>query len=173
MGFLQRRFPAEIDAVSSPQVSPRWFEALGKQDRVLRFLELGNAELLFAALCQEDLLPSSCFGFAQKNRLPLVSSRLHHWLRLPHRCPSLRNRVLSLYHVYKFSSFMLTKRSRNLKVLANRVKQARYTVFSSKMHMNPNLRCFSYHPAAEKAHSRKPSFRRIWFSEAQQIIGYE
>ena len=43
MGVLQRRFPAEIDAVSSPQVSSRWFEALGKQDRILRFLELGNA----------------------------------------------------------------------------------------------------------------------------------
>src|SRR5215210_3124887 len=84
MGLLQRRFPAEIDAVSSPQVSPRWFEALGKQDRVLRLLEFGNTRLLFAAFNQEALLCSSCFGFGQnKNRLPLVSSRLHHWLRLP------------------------------------------------------------------------------------------
>jgi len=65
MGLLQRRFPTVIDALSSPQVSPRWFEALGKQDRVLRFLEFGNAALLFAALCQEALLCSSCFGFAK------------------------------------------------------------------------------------------------------------
>ena len=84
MSLLQRGFPTKIDAVSPPQVSPHCFEALGKQDRVLLFLEFGNATLLFAALCQEALLCSSCFGFAQnKNRLPLVSSRLHHWLRLP------------------------------------------------------------------------------------------
>ena len=65
MGFLQRRFPTVIDAVSSPQVSPRSFVALGKQDRVLRILELDNAGLLFAAFGQEVLLCSSCFGFAQ------------------------------------------------------------------------------------------------------------
>jgi hypothetical protein len=53
MGLLQRGFPAEIDAVSSPQVSPRWFEALGEQDRVLPFPELVSAELLFAAVGQE------------------------------------------------------------------------------------------------------------------------
>src|SRR5215208_301326 len=65
MGLLQRRFPAEIDAISSPQVSPRWFEALGKQDRVLRLLEFGNAGLLLSGFGQEDLSFSSCFGFAQ------------------------------------------------------------------------------------------------------------
>ena len=65
MGVLQRRFPAEIDAVSSPQVCPRWFEALGKQDRVLCFLELGNTGLLLSGFSHEDLLCSSCFGFAQ------------------------------------------------------------------------------------------------------------
>jgi hypothetical protein len=65
MGVLKCGFPAVIDAVSSPQGSPRWFEALGKQDRVLRFLEFGNAGLIFAALCQEPLLCSSCFAFAQ------------------------------------------------------------------------------------------------------------
>ena len=65
MGVLQRGFPAIIDALSAPQVSPRWFEALSEQDRVLRFLEFGNAALLFAALCQEALLCSSCFGFTQ------------------------------------------------------------------------------------------------------------
>ena len=65
MGFLQRRFPTVIDAGSSPQVSPRWLEALGKQDRVLLFLELDKAELLFAAFSQEDLSFPSCFGFTQ------------------------------------------------------------------------------------------------------------
>ena len=65
MSVLQRRFPTEIDALSSPQVSPRWFEALGVQDRILRFSELDNAGMLFAALCQEALLCSSCFGLAQ------------------------------------------------------------------------------------------------------------
>ena len=65
MGVLQRRFPAVIDVVSSPQVYPRWFEALGEQDRILRCLELGNAGMLFAAFDQEALLCSSCFGFAQ------------------------------------------------------------------------------------------------------------
>src|SRR5215204_835985 len=135
------------------------------------FLSLAMPSCSSLPCVKKTSSPPLALASPKQNRLPLVSSRLHHWLRLPHRCPSLRNRVLSLYHVYKFSSFMLTKRSRNRKVLANRVKQARYTVFSSKMHMNPNLRCFSYHPAAEMAHSRKPSFRRIWFSEAQQIIG--
>ena len=65
MGFLQRGFPTVIDALSSPQVSPRWLEALGVQDRVLPFPQLGNAGLIFAALCQEAFLSSSCFGFAQ------------------------------------------------------------------------------------------------------------
>src|SRR5215212_1826391 len=86
MGVLQRRFPAVIDALSSPQVCPRWFEALGKQDRVLRFLQLGNTVLLLSGFGQEALLCSSCFGSARicpkQNRLALVSSRLHHWLRL-------------------------------------------------------------------------------------------
>ena len=66
MGLLQRRFPTVIDAVSSPQDSPRWFEALGKQDSVLLFLELGKAGLLLSGFGQDDLLLcSSCFGFAQ------------------------------------------------------------------------------------------------------------
>jgi len=65
MGLLQRRFRTVIDAVSSPQDSPRWFEALGKQDSVLLFLELGNTGLLFAGFGHEDILCSSCFGFAQ------------------------------------------------------------------------------------------------------------
>jgi hypothetical protein len=65
MGVLQRRFPAEIDAVSSPQVSSCWFEALGEQDRVLPFPELSNAGLLLSGFGQEALLCSSCFGFAQ------------------------------------------------------------------------------------------------------------
>jgi hypothetical protein len=66
MGLLQRRFPAIIDALSSPQVSPRWFEAVSKQDRVLRSLELGNAGWLLSGFCQDDfLLCSSCFGFTQ------------------------------------------------------------------------------------------------------------
>ena len=60
MSVLQRGFPAEIDAVSSPQVSPRWLEALGEQDRVLRFPELVSAELLFAAVGQEALLSRLC-----------------------------------------------------------------------------------------------------------------
>ena len=82
MGVLQCGFPAEIDAVSSPQVSPRWFEALGEQDRVLPFPELVNAALIFVALCQEALL-FLLWLRPKQNRLPLVSSRLHHWLRLP------------------------------------------------------------------------------------------
>ncbi len=65
MGLLQRGFPAVIDAVSSPQVSPRWFEALSEQDRVLRLPELGNVALLLSGFGQEALLCSSCFGFAQ------------------------------------------------------------------------------------------------------------
>ena len=65
MGLLQRRFPTVIDAVSSPQVSPRWLEALGEQDRVLPFPELGNVALLLSGFGQEALLCSSCFGFAQ------------------------------------------------------------------------------------------------------------
>ena len=65
MGLLQRGFPAVIDAVSSPQVSPRWFEALSEQYRVLRLPELGNAGLLLSGFGQEALLCSSCFGFAQ------------------------------------------------------------------------------------------------------------
>ena len=66
MGLLQRRFPTEIDALSSPQVCPPWLEALGKQDRVLRFLKFGNAGLLLSGFGQDDLLLcSSCFGFAQ------------------------------------------------------------------------------------------------------------
>ena len=65
MGVLQRRFPAVIGALSSPQVSPRWFEALGVQDRILLFLEFGNAGLLLSDFGQEALLCSSCFGFAQ------------------------------------------------------------------------------------------------------------
>jgi len=82
MGLLQRRFPTVIDALSSPQVSPCWFEALGEQDSVLRFPELDNAGLIFAALYQEALL-LLLWLTSKQNRLPLVSSRLHHWLRLP------------------------------------------------------------------------------------------
>src|SRR5215218_9946344 len=63
-----------------------------------------------------------------------LCSRLHHWLRLPHRCPSLRNRVLSLYHAFKFSRPMVPKRSKNHKLLTNLVEQARYTVSSGIRH---------------------------------------
>jgi len=82
MGYLQRGFPTVIDALSSPQVSLRWLEALGEQDRVLPFPQLGNAGMIFAALCQEPLL-LLLWLCPKQNRLPLLSSRLHHWLRLP------------------------------------------------------------------------------------------
>ena len=65
MGVLQRGFPTVIDALSSPQVSSNWLEALGEQDRILPFPELDNAGLILAAFGQEYLLCSSCFGFAQ------------------------------------------------------------------------------------------------------------
>ena len=72
MGVLQRRFPAVIGALSSPQVSPRWLEAFGKQDSILRFPKLAKAEWLFAAFGQEALLCFSCFGSAQnKTGYPL------------------------------------------------------------------------------------------------------
>src|SRR5919112_5780741 len=118
MGFLHRGFPAVIDALSSPQVSTRWFEALGEQDRVLPFPQLGNAALLFAALCQEAPLSSSCFSFAQNKTGYLYGvAGCTIGSVCPFRCPSLRNRVLSLYHVSEFSCPMVTKRSINHKLL--------------------------------------------------------
>src|ERR671921_1719246 len=129
MGVLQRGFPTVIDALSSPQVSPDWLEALGEQNRILPFCELGNAGLILTALCQEALL-LLLWLCPKQNRLPFVSSRLHHWLRLPHRCPSLRNRVLSLYYVSKFSASIVTKRSRKYKALYNRIDKAHSAVFS-------------------------------------------
>ena len=94
MGVLQRGFPTVIDAVSSPQVSPHWLEALGEQDRILPFCELDNAALLFAAVGQESLL-LLLWLCPKQNRLPLLSSRLHHWLRLPHGCPILGTEFLA------------------------------------------------------------------------------
>src|SRR5919107_3169171 len=131
MGFLQRGFPAVIDALSSPQVSTRWFEALGEQDRVLPFPQLGNAAQLFAALCQEALLSSSCFSFAQNKTGYLYGvAGCTIGSVCPFRCPSLRNRVLSLYHVSEFSASIVTKRSMKYKALYNRIDKAHSAVFS-------------------------------------------
>src|SRR5215212_2224832 len=63
-----------------------------------------------------------------------LCSRLHHWLRLPHGCPYVGNRVLSLYHVSEFSCPMVTKSSKNHKLLCNRVEQSPYTVANGQMH---------------------------------------
>jgi hypothetical protein len=114
MGVLQRGFPTVIDALSSPQVSPRWLEALGEQDRVLPFPELGSAGLILAALCQEALLCSSCFGFAQNKtghlRVcidPLVVAGCTTGSVCPYRCPSLKDRFPSLYQ--DLPIFLLTE----------------------------------------------------------------
>src|SRR5919106_49809 len=98
MGVLQRGFPTVIDALSSPQVSPDWLEALGEQNRILPFCELGNAGLILTALYQEALL-LLLWLCPKQNRpppslyRPFSSSRLHHWLCLPLWVPILKGQI--------------------------------------------------------------------------------
>src|SRR5215217_6956911 len=110
----------------------------------------------------------------KQNRLPLVSSRLHHWLRLSHRCPSFRNRVLSLYHVSDFSYPMVTKNSKNHKLLCNRVEQAPYTVANSQMHYfacSTACSCLESQRVVCAFNSRKAAFHHTRFYNTSRVLG--
>ncbi len=82
------------------------------------------------------------------------------------RCPSLKNRVFSLYYASKFSYLMVLDAAESASSCLIGLNK-RYIVSGSKTHVASDLRCSSIHPAAEKELHRKRTFREEPFLDTR------